>query len=117
MAQTPWHIEIDGDRLTLSRRARARFDFAVETILPDGNRARVAHQIRQDMWRGLQSMRGFSPVVEVTRMSDGLCIKAGGQVDGRFPLRKATDVVSALLEDEAFQTRWSRCSARQKVMA
>ena len=113
-----WHIEREDDRLTLARRLPARFDFAVERRFPLVARGRLAHQIRQDMWRALQSLRGFSPVVEVARSGDGLQVKAGGQVDGgNFPKAWAEGVLSTVLENAANQARWVRNSSSQRLAA
>ncbi len=108
MAHNGWHIESEGDRLTLSRRAGARLDFAVQTRLPDGNRLRIAHQIRQDLWRRLQGLRGFSPVVVVERRGGALFVQAGGQVDTRVFAKAwaetaARDVLTCALNRQ----RWS----------
>ena len=106
-----WHIERDGAVLTLARRRPARFDLSVSARLPEGSRLRVARQIRQDLWRALQSLRGFSPVVRVVRHADGLEITAGGQVDGPFPKAKAEATIAEVLENPANRARWARWAA------
>ncbi len=102
-----WHTARDGDTLTLSRKRVARFDLAEVTFLPgDGLiRSRIAHQIRQDMWRALQRLRGFCPAVRVTAQDGGVAILAGGAVDGPMTAR-ARETVADLLSDPALRARW-----------
>lgn len=95
----------DGDALVLARRIPVRMDVSASTVLPDGRRGRVAHQIRQDLWRMLQGLRGFSPVVRVTRQSGALQVVAGGQVDGALP-PGTQDRIAGLLADPARRARW-----------
>ena len=106
-----WHIYREGDALTVARRVPVRFDLGVLSRLPDGARLRVAHQIRQDMWRALQNLRGFSPAVKITRRDGGLDVLAGGQVDGRMHRRYAESQISEVLNDAANRARWIRCAA------
>lgn len=54
-----WHITRGVGELTLSRQLPARFDVVASTTLPEGDPLRLAHQIRQDMWRMLKRVRGF----------------------------------------------------------
>lgn len=116
MARDKWHIEIEGDRLTVSRRKAVRFDFYAETALPDASRHRVAHQIRQDMWRALQALRGYSPIVEVTRDAGQLRVKAGGQIDGgKFPRLKIENALAELLADVANRRRWVAFAAHKEA--
>ena len=111
MTRNSWHITRTSDALTLSRCLPARFDLAVETMLPDGDPLRLAHQIRQDMWRALQNVRGFSPVVRIERTSDGVKVTAGGRVMG--PVSSVlTDRIGAVLADPAKRGRWLRHAAR-----
>ena len=118
MPRDHWNIDIDGDKLIMSRNPVARFDFFVEATLPDASRLRVAHQVRQDMWRRLQTLRGFSPVVEVERCESGLLVRAGGQIDAkRFPKRWAEKRVLALMECPVTRQRWARFAAHREVAA
>lgn len=106
-----FHTLRDGAVLTLARRVPVRFDVAASTRLPDARRGRVAHQVRQDLWRNLQSLRGFSPVVRVIRQADGLLVEAGGQVDGAIP-RGTEARIADLLADPQRRARWmahARC--------
>lgn len=111
MTRTSWHITRTDSVLTLSRRLPARFDVAAETVLPAADPLRLAHQIRQDMWRKLQRLRGFAPVVEITAAGQGLRVRAGGQVMGRLPAN-AAGLIADVLEDPARRARWIRHASR-----
>ncbi len=107
MARGGWHSLRDGATLTVSRACPVRFDLAVETRFDDPGlrRGRIAHQIRQDMWRCLQNTRGFRPAVRVTRTPTGLDVVAGGALDGRVTARMRADL-AALLADPVLRRRW-----------
>lgn len=108
MSRTPWHIRRDGARLTLSRHVPPMLDICAATSLPDAGRLRVAHQIRQDVWRALRGLRGFSPVVEVTRREGRLHVRAGGQVPKGLAAPGLNARVQSLLDDAANRRRWVR---------
>lgn len=105
-----WHIARDADSLTLSRDPVPRFDLCAEASFPPLRRLPLAQMVRQDMWRLLRNLRGFAPVVRVTRTEDGLRVAAGGRVTGRFPKAKAEAEIRALLGDPKHRTRWQRCA-------
>jgi len=111
MAHFRWHILREGDVLILARRVPVRFDLSVSTRLPQGSRLRVAQQVRQDVWRGLQNLRGFAPVVRVERCDDGLNVTAGGQVEGVFSRAIAEAKIAEILENPANRARWVRWAA------
>ncbi|AHD00359.1 hypothetical protein [Leisingera methylohalidivorans] len=113
MSSSGWHITRKDGGLTLSRRLPARFDVAAETLLPQADPQRLAHQIRQDLWRRLQRLRGFSPVVEITPEGQGLRVRAGGQVLGRVP-SNAAGLIADVLENPANRTRWLRHAAPRR---
>ena len=102
-----WHItHLDG-AVTLSRHLPARFDVAASTQFPPLRPVRLAHQIRQDLWRALSTLRGFSPVVRLEPTEAGWAVTAGGRVMGRIgPHVEGT--IAALLSDPAKRTRWVR---------
>ncbi|WP_037254777.1 hypothetical protein [Roseobacter sp. SK209-2-6] len=107
MTRTPWHITRTERTLTLSRQLPARFDVAAETTLPLARAGRVAHQVRQDLWRALQRVRGFSPVVEVCKTPSGLHVRAGGRLMG--PVAPGLkEQIAAVLEDPEKRARWLR---------
>ncbi|SFN57575.1 hypothetical protein SAMN04487859_10569 [Roseovarius lutimaris] len=109
MGRDRWHeIEEEGGALVVARRWPVRFDLAVATRLPKGGRRYLAHLIRQDMWRALQTLRGFIPAVRVTRSYGGLEVVAGGEVQGRFDRADAEARIAAVLEDPANRARWMR---------
>ena len=72
-----WFEIYDGPCFTVARRLPARFDISRELLMPLMSAPRLAHQIRQDMWRKLQSIRGFLPVVEITDCGAHLHIRPG----------------------------------------
>ena len=108
MARTPWHILRSDDDLTLARHLPPRFDVMAETRLTpaqDVSRGVLAHQIRQDIWRAMQSVRGFSPVVRIAREGADLRVMAGGRVAGRTAT-SAPDRLANVLENPANRRRW-----------
>lgn len=111
MTRRGWHITGEGETLTVARRMPLRFDLCVATRLPDGGRLRVATQIRQDMWRALQGLRGFAPAVQVTRRDGGLDVLAGGQVTGRVAKAQAEARIAEVLENPGNRARWIRCAS------
>lgn len=109
MARNGWHIERDETRLTLARRLPVRFDVSVDTVFPHVSGSALARQIRQDLWRALQTQRGYSPVVEVTREGEELRVRAGGQVDARRFAKSALEGrISEVLSDPNNRARWVR---------
>ena len=107
-----WHIERGPGVLTLARHMPARFDLAAETELPQGHPVSLAHQIRQDLWRALQRLRGFSPVVRLSEITTGWHVRAGGRVLGPIP-PAAPDQVAAVLNDPKNRARWMSFANRR----
>jgi len=118
MARNGWNTEWTETGVTLSRRRPVVWDVAAETLLPAAPAGRVAHQVRQDVWRALRRVRGFAPAVAVTvterdaasgaasgAESAGLRVRAGGAVAGRVPPDTAARI-AAVLEDRANRARW-----------
>lgn len=117
-AHQQWHMLREDGTLTLSRRLPARFDFAAKTVISGGailRKSRLATQVRQDMWRALQSLRGFAPVVQINVHGDDLEIIAGGAVAGRFPKQKSEEQVSEVLECPDRRARWMRSARRTRA--
>ncbi|SFC18083.1 hypothetical protein [Salipiger profundus] len=109
MGRKGWHTHAQGGALILARRWPARFDLSVETRLPPvRRRARLAHQVRQDLWRALQDLRGFSPCVLVEDTGQGTLVRAGGQLDAQAPRARAEAGIAELLEDPRRRARWLR---------
>ncbi|MEM6760552.1 MAG: hypothetical protein AAF601_13835 [Pseudomonadota bacterium] len=109
-----WHILRDGARVTLARQVPARFDFAVTATLGQGDPVKLAQQIRQDLWRALQRVRGFSPVVELTPATQGWSVRAGGRVSGRLSARDWARA-QAVLDSGTNQQRWVRFARTREV--
>ncbi|MDE4061230.1 MAG: hypothetical protein P1U91_03440 [Pseudophaeobacter sp. bin_em_oilr2.035] len=106
-----WHILREEGALTLCRQRPPRFDVAVAADLPKADPLRLAHQIRQDMWRALRDVRGFSPVVRVAQTAEGVRVTAGGRVLGLVSPVLA-ERIEAVLEKPANRGRWLRHAAR-----
>ena len=112
MTQKKWHMERTQESVTLSRGLPARFDVSACAEFPLLARGRLAHQIRQDMWRMLQDLRGFSPVVKVEQTETGLTVTAGGQVQAPIAAPVAGRI-EAMLNDAAYRARWINCARRR----
>lgn len=109
MTQKNWHTQRNGTCVTISRALPARFDVSASARFPVVARARLGHQIRQDMWRSLQNLRGFSPVVRVERLEDELLVTAGGRLG--YPIaRHVPEIIADLLNDTAHRARWIKCA-------
>ncbi|MGS4947999.1 hypothetical protein ACVDG3_21225 [Meridianimarinicoccus sp. RP-17] len=102
-----WHVLDDGMALTLARRLPPRFDLSEERQFPPVRRRALAHAIRQDVWRALRSLRGFTPVVRVARHGDGLSVRAGGACDGALPA-VAQARLAQVMDCPARRARWIR---------
>jgi hypothetical protein len=108
MGRDRWHVIEEEGTLTLARRLPVRFDLRAETVLPAAvGRLRLAHIVRQDLWRMLRDLRGFAPVVRVRRVAAGLHVVAGGAVAGRVPPGSGARL-AALLDDPRLRARWMR---------
>jgi len=102
-----WIIAQEAGRYTLARHWPAQFDLSVSTHLPIGLRpGRLARQIRQDLWRELRNLRGFSPVVEIVTNADGMLVRAGGRLlAGPGPVG-TRERLEALISEPARRERW-----------
>lgn len=109
-----WHILNEQGQVTLSRQLPARFDVSAVTRLSGGNAVRLAHQIRQDIWRALQNVRGFSPVVQITQDDGGLTVKTGGRVMGAVS-PKLAEMLGQVLENKNNRARWLRAAGYREV--
>jgi hypothetical protein len=127
-----WRITHEDDVARVSRAAGlARMDLAVHgawdapagDVNPRRYRIAVAQQIRQDLWRALQSTRGFSPIVEVASDHSGqggapgairVMASAGGRLDvAQVPRAAMAAAIEALLADPANRARWHKHAARR----
>lgn len=111
MRSPKWYTKRDGQCVTVARQLPARFDVAVNAVLPQAEPVRLAHQIRQDMWRALQNLRGFSPVVQVHLKGEELHITAGGRLPKPISPR-VVQKIRAVLENPKNQARWLRHANR-----
>jgi hypothetical protein len=115
MAKRNWHIIRDDAGVTIARHLPARFDLLGEAQLRltrPVSRARVAHQVRQDMWRALQNLRGFSPVVQVSHTDGALTIRAGGRLNAPVDPAAALEALSQVLANPANRQRWIAHASR-----
>ena len=113
MPRTTWHIQRDAKAITLCRHIPARFDVSASTTLPHGSGTRLAHQIRQDMWRALQSVRGFSPTVHLQASGAGWDVTAGGRLMGP-PAESMTQRIADVLSNPENRARWVRLARKGK---
>lgn len=112
MGRSRWHIDRQAGVLTVARRLPVRFDLQVRRVLPMADAGRMARQVRQDVWRALRGLRGFSPAVRVAPEAGGLAVIAGGQVDGALPRAVAEARIAAMLDDPDNRARWARWAGR-----
>lgn len=99
-----WIIDQSETHLLVTRRKPVRWDVEARTEFPPAHALRLAHQIRQDMWRELQKIKGFCPAVEI-EYGDQLKVRAGGRV-ARHVHPKANEWVEDLLNNPLNRRRW-----------
>lgn len=106
-----WFEIYDGPCFTLARRLPARFEISREISMPLMSAPRLARQIRQDIWRKLQSIRGFLPVVEITDRGAHLHIRAGGELTCPAPFERSGERIFDVLSNRDNQRRWAAFAA------
>lgn len=95
-----------------------RFDVAVVTRFPVARKGRLAQQIRQDLWRALQCVRGFSPVVRVEEDGTHLLVRAGGTIHARaFPKQFIEQRITNVLDDPDRRSRWLTFARKENAHA
>lgn len=116
---TQWAvIEEDGSSTLAPMGVAPRWDLLAEAALPCGvapsprQRRRIAHQVRQDVWRALARLRGFVPVVRVTHDQGRVAIRAGGCLMTGRPTARDTARIDDILNDKNNQRRWMAFAAR-----
>ena len=101
-----WHEVLTAESYVLSRCVPPRFDVQASASFPPLRPSRLAQQIRQDLWRELKSLRGFSPVVRVDFLPKELRVTAGGRILGAGP-QWVSEHIQSLLDDPVRRQRWS----------
>ncbi|MCV6585187.1 MAG: hypothetical protein OIF47_06605 [Marinibacterium sp.] len=111
-----WHILRDGAVVTLARQMPARLEIEAQTDLPGGpvDPVKLAHQIRQDLWRALQRLRGYSPVVRIELFDDRIHVRAGGRALTPVPSDVALRI-ARVLDDPKNRARWMRFARRRQI--
>lgn len=112
-----WYVLRDADTVTVSRSLPVRWDVSAETRFPAAGRLRLAHQVRQDLWRALQSQRGFAPVVAVTSTTEGCILRAGGRVAAAHDRKRLENSIIGVLNAPENRARWLRFApSREQTM-
>lgn len=112
-----WYMAQGHEHYILTRHWPPQFDVSAEALFPALDPARLARQIRQDLWRRLRDLRGFSPVVQISITRRGLRVRAGGRVAARtVPRQHISERIAALLADPTHRARW-QAWARIKAAA
>ncbi len=108
MGARRWQVVREGGSVRLHRPGAGVMDVSVVSVFPNCLRPIVlAHEVRKDLWRMLQRLRGFSPVVAVAPCADGWRVTAGGQVRSAVWPRVQTErQLRDLLDDPARRRRW-----------
>lgn len=106
MTRPRWHILRDGQDYTLARHLPPRFDVRAQAELPLADPGRLARQIRQDMWRVLKDLRGFSPVVHIAPRRGGIQVTAGGRMMHPHGRDQISNKIHVLLHDPDRRARW-----------
>ncbi|WP_375175662.1 hypothetical protein [Pseudooceanicola sp.] len=107
MTNPRWHILREDSAVTIARQLPVRFDLAVTARFAAPHPVSLtalAHQIRQDIWRALQRLRGFSPVVRVAQAGAAIAVEAGGRCAG--PTGGAADRIAMVLDSPSNRQRW-----------
>ena len=118
---TRWVIHDDGlSALLCPARGAVRWDIRVRRTIPGHAptaqiRARLACQIRQDLWRAVRHVRGFVPLVAVSDNSGVLVLEGGGRLDTASGHRPSlSTALGRVLDDPRNTTRWTAWAARPR---
>lgn len=101
-----WYHSQVGDAVVVSRLWPVRFDISAQTVLRVRNPLRLAHQVRQDVWRALRHLRGFAPAVQISK--EGFVL-TGGRL-GFSATQTEVERLEDVLNNIKNQTRWARCA-------
>ena len=105
-----------GDTFVVCKRLPVQFDLLAETNLPPCRSQKLALQIRQDMWRLLQNVRGLLPAVEVTGRETVIYVRAGGQLTCSVHVRSAQAKLQDMLDDPTYRQRWINYAALKRCV-
>lgn len=113
MKRNGWHIQREGGGYILARNGAQRFDLAGQARFGTCDPYRLALQIRQDLWRALQNLRGFQPIVQATPENDAVVVTAGGQLLEKSPFPHfAHEIIVDLLANPNNRARWEHWARR-----
>lgn len=101
-----WFESTTTGAFVLARQWPPRFDLRAETCFASANRRRLALQVRQDLWRELKDLRGFSPVVKALSYDQGIKLVAGGRLNSSVAPEGVIERISELLDDPEKRGRW-----------
>lgn len=113
MKRDAWHIRNAPGHYVLARHWPPRFDVSAVSDFPPVRPSRLARHIRQDLWRALQGLRGFSPVIQIDAAEDGVTVRAGGRLQGRAP-QGTESRIRDLLDSPAHRARWLRWAGEDR---
>lgn len=101
-----WFVSRGDGWLVHARHWPPRFDCAARGDFPAARAGRLARAVRQDLWRVMRGLRGFSPVVLISQTGEGLSICAGGRVMGGHRYDGLEADIGALLSAPRHRDRW-----------
>ena len=101
-----WFHKQLGDTYFIAKRFPLSFGLLAETNFPVFRPKILAWQIRQDMWRLLQNLRGFLPAVEVRVNVFCMHVRAGGQLTCSVHVQSAQINLQNMLDDPVYRKRW-----------
>ena len=99
-----WLIDQSDTHVLVTRRKPVRWDVEASVSFSPCHPLRLAHQVRQDLWRELQKIKGFCPAVEI-ELGDTFTIRAGGRILRHVP-PGTNDRILALLNNGINRRRW-----------
>ncbi|WP_306132100.1 hypothetical protein [Roseivivax marinus] len=107
-----WYwAEADG-ALVHARHWPPRFDVSAEGTFPRVSSRKLAVAIRQDLWRKMKRLRGFSPVVTITHNDEFFSVRIGGRV-GKAPVSESVQtMLEDLLTSPTHRAAWRKWAGR-----
>ena len=101
-----WFHKQLGDTYFIAKRFPLSFDLLAETNFPVCWPKTLAFQIRQDICRLMQNLRGFLPAVEVIGNVFCMHVRAGGQLTCSVHVQSAQINLQNMLDDPVYRKRW-----------